>query len=282
MRLFQTTAVALLMSLAIPHAGVAQTLSQQLKKAPNGLEEALRQRVANFYQSLVDKRFRDAEDMMLQESRAIFYEMQKTKYEGFRIEEIKYNDDYSEAEVLVALDYLFVSPRVGRMNQVLPAWGNWKYQDGQWWFYYKKVTSRDSPFGGKWTPGPYPEAGEQFQTRKDMTVEQLTAAVKLSKREFQLSGDAAAEDSVTITNGLGSDVEVDLTVGTVGDTSITLDKRVIKPGQTATMTARCEPEVKGPRSPLTFMFEIKPLGIRYSMKVSYRSMIPVNNIPGKQ
>jgi hypothetical protein len=249
-------------------------LSQQLKKAPPELEQALRSRVAAFYQCFVDQEYRKAESFMVEESKDIFYKMDKPKYEGYRIEKVEFDDKFQEANVFVALDYILVNSRLGRLNVVLPANGNWVWEDNVWKFRYKKVASRPSPFGGEMHPGAYPEAGEAFQRRREVSIEELNSMVKLSKREFLLSGDGPSEDEVEIKNGMPNDIELDLAVGEVGDTVISLDKKVLKSGEVAKLRAKCDPTVKGSRSPLTFLFEVKPSGIRYAMKVTYQSSIP--------
>jgi hypothetical protein len=252
------------------------SLAERLVQAPPDIEAALRKRVSNFYQALVDGNPREAENMMVKESAEIFYKMDKPKYMAYRINGIKYDAKFQEADVLLALDMVIVNPRMGRVNAPVLTSANWVLRDGEWRFRYKQVGERDSPFGVM-KPGPNPEGGDAFQQKKGVNPEDLLKQIKLSKREFTLSTEQPSSDFVVIENGMPGDIELDLALTEVGDTKFSLDKTKLKQGESAKLTVRCDPQSTGARNPLAFNFEVKPLGIRYQMQVEFT--VPASAAP---
>src|ERR1044071_5965016 len=79
----------------------AQAPADLFHKAPPAVDEALRARIAKFYQLHVDSKFRQAEALVAEDSKDFFYSANKPKYLGFEIKQIIYSDDFTKARAVV-------------------------------------------------------------------------------------------------------------------------------------------------------------------------------------
>src|ERR1700691_5106919 len=73
--------------------------AQQPAPAAAEAEAALRARVEQFYQLQVDKKFRQAEALVAEESKDDYYNRSKPDIKGFSIQEIQLLDDNTRARV---------------------------------------------------------------------------------------------------------------------------------------------------------------------------------------
>src|ERR1044071_4289257 len=79
----------------------AQAPADLFQKAPPAVDQALRERIARFYQLHVDSKFRQAESLVAEDSKDFFYSANKPKYLGFEIKQIIYSDDFTKARAVV-------------------------------------------------------------------------------------------------------------------------------------------------------------------------------------
>ena len=71
---------------------VAQTKPTDVfEKAPPQIDDALRENVAKFFKAHVDGKFRQAEEVIAEDSKDFFYNMEKQRYFSFEIVRINYS-----------------------------------------------------------------------------------------------------------------------------------------------------------------------------------------------
>src|SRR5713101_6098636 len=87
-------------------AGVCfgQNPADLFSKAPPDVEDALRARITEFYQDHVEGKFRQAEQLVADDTKELFYTANKPKYLGFQIVRIEYSDNFTQAKATVACE----------------------------------------------------------------------------------------------------------------------------------------------------------------------------------
>src|ERR1700724_3603210 len=78
---------------------LAQRPADLFSKAPPEVDEALRARVAKFYQAHVDGKPRRAEELVAEDTKDYFYTARKPQYLSFQIIKIDYTDTFTKATV---------------------------------------------------------------------------------------------------------------------------------------------------------------------------------------
>lgn len=98
---------------------------------PPEVEEALRSRIAQFYNLFEKSKFREAEQFVAEESRDIYYAVQKGRIFGFRIGKINFGPDFKTAKVVMILKAHVPFANSGPVD--VPLATQWA-QTGENWF----------------------------------------------------------------------------------------------------------------------------------------------------
>src|SRR5260370_24279308 len=69
-------------------------------KAPPDVDEALRARITGFYQAHVDKKFRQADQFVAEDTKDFYYESNKPAYLSFNIGKITYSENFTKAKAI--------------------------------------------------------------------------------------------------------------------------------------------------------------------------------------
>jgi hypothetical protein len=146
--------------LVVPLA-FAQTPSD-LNKPPDAVDKALRERIAGFYQLLVDGKFRQAEALVADDTKDFFYDMSKPKYLSFEIGEIVYSDQFTRAKAIVLCEQNIPLPGFAGKPLKFPQPSLWKLVDGVWYWYVDQIALRQTPFGVM-NPSPPASSGAMSQ-----------------------------------------------------------------------------------------------------------------------
>jgi hypothetical protein len=197
-------------------APVPQGLSEPgnaevFEKAPPGVEEALRERLALFYQCQVDGTFRKGEQYVAEESKDRYYNGRHQKYFGYEVIKIKFSDDFSSAQVTVLanVDLHFQGVVV---RAPMPFTANWKLENGVWCWYVpipKPGEIQHTPFGDVRTPDPkdvkaeepgdITEIGKRFADPA-RALARFQSSPQLSKAIAFLTLDGKYRDEIYFTN----------------------------------------------------------------------------------
>lgn len=139
-------AAALLLALGAA-AGMAQS-KDPFRAAPPELEEALKARVSQFYDFFKMAKFRQAEELVVEEAKEHFYGAKKSRIFGYEIRTVTFSEDLKEAHVLVTC--LTPVPGLGSKPLAVPLPSTWKSIDGEWFLYFQTRqpgVEHDSPAG---------------------------------------------------------------------------------------------------------------------------------------
>lgn len=131
------------------------------REAPPEVEEALRARIQKFYEYFQQGKFRQAEQLVLEESRDHFYNAKKSRIFGFEIRNIKFSGDLTEASVLVSC--MTLVPGLGSKPFPVPLPSAWKALDGEWYLFFQtrpEGEAYNSPAGKMHFDRNAPRAGE--------------------------------------------------------------------------------------------------------------------------
>src|SRR5271157_484849 len=134
----------------------AQNAGDLFNKPPADVDQALRGRIAEFYDLHVKGEFRKAEALVADDTKDIYYSSNKTKYVSFEIGRIDYSDNFTRAKATVLCEQYIMLPGFMGKPMKVPIPSNWKQVDGAWYWYVDPESLRVTPFG-KMTPGAAPE-----------------------------------------------------------------------------------------------------------------------------
>lgn len=204
---------------------------------PDDVDRSLRARITEFYQDLVDSKFRQAEALVAEETRDFYYASNKPKLVGFEITKIDYTERFTRAKVLTNCEQYLPQPEFASKPIKIATPSYWKLVDGQWYWYIDPEAARQTPFGkininpssaapGS-TPPVIPRAADVLRNLKKQ-VSADKAAVSLK---------AGESDQVTISNNAPGTVSISLH-GNVPGVDVKLDRMNMKTGEKATLTFR--------------------------------------------
>jgi hypothetical protein len=133
--------------------GFAQSPPSASEKVPPEIESALRARVSQFYQYEVAGKFRQAEELVAEDSKDFFVGATKPTYTSFEIKSIRYTDGFTKATVNIKVERMVAVPGfLGKpVAMVMPS--RWKLEKEQWCWYVDPNDLRTSPFGDTPLPG---------------------------------------------------------------------------------------------------------------------------------
>jgi len=189
----------------LPLAALAQT-------PPPEVDQALRARVTEFLQYHVEGNFRKAYDLVAEDTKDYYFGAQKTKYNSFKIDEIRYSDDPTKAAVKITAEY-----NLSIQAHVLPVTNSaildWQLENGKWCWHYDPKAIADTPMGfSDWNAG---KASSSQGAAPKLTDEALSQRAHdilnqsgVDKSEVMLASDKASSDTVVFHNGFPGSVRV--------------------------------------------------------------------------
>ena len=229
----------------------AQLNSDLLEKAPPDVEDALRARITQFYQLHVDGKFRQAEQLVAEDTKDFFYNAAKPNYLKFSIGKIQYSDNFTKALATVLCNMIIPAP--GFMNKPfdVPTPSRWKLENGQWCWYIDKEMLLQTPFGKRTAPtGEAAPAGKdggmpaQLPTAQDLP--NLLNRVQADKTAVRLDPEKASSDQVVIENRLPGVVKLVLKAPEVAGLEARLERQELKSGEKSALTFSYKPGQKAP------------------------------------
>ncbi len=194
---------------------IAATAWAQQPSQP--VTEALRDRVQQYYQMMVDKKYRQAEAMVAEQSREDYYNGKKPDLRGFDIMNLDLQTP-TTAKVTIRAKVVVLMPGAGGQLFDMPTPTYWILENGAWCWYIPEEVKAATPFGqmknGANAAGGMDMKGAAPGGIDNPNVGSLVDQISIDKRSVTLTA-KAPEQSVTITNGLP------------GPLDLTLDGRVL-------------------------------------------------------
>jgi hypothetical protein len=239
------------------------------EKAPPQVDNALRERVSKFFQAHVDGKFRLAEEVVAEDSKDFFYNMEKQRYLGFEIVRINYSENFTKATVVTAVEVEWRSPRIGVMRVKPPMTSLWRQDNGVWYWYVVPQKDWETPWG-KMKPGPdTPEQKRMMAMFKGVDVAEVTRQVAIDKESMLLSGYQPSNGEAVIRNSMPGEITLRLEAPPIQGLDVKLDKTTLKSGEEARLTVRYDPPTKDPKPASEIVVHVDPTGQVFRVKLTF-------------
>lgn len=219
--------------------------------APPEVHKALRERVEKFYQTQVDGKFRQAEQYVADDTKDLYYTIQKPKYLKYEIGDITYTHNFTRANVTVNVDREVGTPTIGKMVMSIPQETAWKLEKGEWFWYVDPNRVR-TPFGSvNVTQGSAGGEGTPAQRGlpKGPAIEDVWKQITADKTSFRFPYKAATE-KVTITSKLPGVVTLKVQSIDIAGLDVKLDRDQLARGETAHVILQYTPQRYMPKEAL--------------------------------
>jgi hypothetical protein len=219
----------------------ASALFAHAQSSPEAVdaERALRQRVEEFYKLQQDKKFRQAEDYVAEESKDDYYNARKQVVNDFHVEKIVLTDDNTKANVTVKTKVVVLFAGVQEFDMRNET--TWKIDNGKWCWYLDPATKNLTPFGRMETfdNAGVPDIKGLDKTGEAPDLNEILKKISIDRTVVAFTGNALSQ-SVTITNGtLGPlTLALDPHVAKIAGLNTEIDKLNLDGGQKATVTLK--------------------------------------------
>jgi hypothetical protein len=230
----------MLVRVLIPFLAVAAWAQEQPAPPPSDAETALRARVEQFYQFQVDKKYRQAEAIVAEDTKDDYYNGRKPDIKGFTIGSVEMDKDNTKAKVVMKVKSLILIPGAGAQVMEMSPPTYWKIENGQWCWYIPAELRSATPFGSMRTGDnaarELDRKGQAPGGIEHPDVGALQGRITIDKTLVELSADAP-DSVVTITNGLpgGVDLRLDPHAETIKGLGVKVDKIHLEQGEKTTV-----------------------------------------------
>ncbi len=232
---------------------------------PVDVDAALRGRIQDFYQLQVDRKFRQAEQLVAGDTKDFYYESRKPDIRAFNIVKIEYARDFQSAKVTLSSRMEIMIP--GAVPKILdvPFTSYWKIDDGKWCWYVDQSKLLETPFGqvsGK-TDGSKEDVSKLTQR---ISAAALMDGVHADPKRVQLDPADPQPRTVTLKNTLPGPVTVQVLTN-----SPALKIAVAKPelGAEESTQLTIAPVAGASDRPTEVLLKIGPLGQTIQIGLDY-------------
>ena len=207
--------------------------AQQPSPEAAAAEAALRARVEQFYKLQVDKKFRQADAFVAEDTKDIYFGAKKPELVAVSIMKVEMLEGNTKARVTIKSKSMMTMIGVGRMPIEIPAVTLWKIENGQWMWYLDPQAPFQTPFGGVQPPGEIkPGATPDFSAMmKSMpaTPAALLDQVQLDQNSLVLTAEQPVA-TASITNNMPGFVEVTIEQPKNSGVAVEIDHARIESG----------------------------------------------------
>ena len=203
-------------------------------KPPAKVDAALRARVQAFFELHVKGQFRQAEELVAQDTKDFFYKGNKPKYLSFEISRIDYSANFTKAKVTVVCEQYNMMPGFADRPMKVPTPSTWKLEHGKWYWYVDQDALLNTPWG-RMKPGESTGKGAALPSLASIptSADFLYKLIRLDKTAVQLRAGESAE--VTIASSAPGPVELSVPAALPG-IEAKLDKGTLPGGGKAILT----------------------------------------------
>jgi hypothetical protein len=262
-------------------AALGQGPSELFDKAPPPIDEALRARVAKFYQAYMDGKFRDAYLLVADDSQDAFLQADKDKYQGCQTVKIAYSDIFTKATVIESCKGYWKWHGQNTLT-TFPLTTTWKIEKEQWCWYYVKPKFVPSPFSPTGFV-PVPDDVDQknvsiLPSDLNTAAQGILAKVKVDKQIVHLRSDESSQDVVHIRNEMPGSITLSLEPVSVPGLKVTLGKTQLQANEETTVVfdyrldspeiacVDCAKKIAG--TP-TALLHVSPTGQHFPLKIIF-------------
>jgi len=197
-------------------------------------EEELRERVREFYQLQLDKKFRQAEGLVAEDTKDFYYNSAKGNFRAFRLAgvEIIKPGQLAKATVRATVTITMMGGE-GVMPIEMPFSTDWKVENGKWVMFVDLKTPVKTPFGDFRRDVPVSGA-EPGGFPKLPNIGQLAKLVDVDKTSVELTADNPVQ-TVILSNKLPGPVDLSIDSGNIPVADVSISATHIPGGGTATI-----------------------------------------------
>jgi hypothetical protein len=238
--------------------------AQQASPGAVEAEKALRARVEKFYQLQIDKKYRQAEAFVAEDTKDAYVAMGKGDLLAVGIQQVELLADNTRAKVTVKSKSTVMIMGAGRMPFEMPAVTLWKIENGEWVWYIDQDAVRQTPFGEMKPLSSKGDSGKpNFQDlTKPPDLDALRRQVQIDRLSVGLT-DAEPVQVATISNGLPGGIDISLGPERVAGVSVSLEKTHLVNGEKGNVVIRKTSQKGGEGlihvlvSPLNMQFDVR-------------------------
>ncbi|MBI1789078.1 MAG: hypothetical protein HYR60_16225 [Acidobacteria bacterium] len=255
------------LTLLLPLAAAlsAQDPASLFEKAPPHLDQALRERVAAFYQAHVDGKFRLAEALVAEDTKDFYFEAGKPRYLSFAIDRILYSDNFTRAKVVMLCEQRVMMPGFSDTPMKVPTPSTWKLENGKWYWWVDQAKGRETPFGVM-KPGTAAGGGGIPSSGALASLDVIAGKVKADRKGVQLP--PGATEKVVFSSEAPGAVTLSLDAFRAPDLEIALDRNELKPGEHVTLTLHSKLE-KPAAMGLILQVRVQPFNLVIPVQVVF-------------
>ena len=244
---------------------------------PPEVEQALRARVTEFFQLHVDAAFRKAQDMVAEDTKDYYFAAQKVQFKSFHIDDIRFNDDFTKAEVTVTgVRTWQPRPDFPPTLVTTPMPTRWKIENGKWVWYYNPNDEWLTPMGpsdrsaiATPVPAPIPRFDPSQIGNAARAIMQQSS---IDKNVVTLAPDKPSSEQVVFHNGQPGQVKLVLQpLPAIAGFSAVFEKSDLNANENTVLKIHYEPGDKQPAPPaeVDIRFYIVPLNQPFGVKVKF-------------
>lgn len=204
------------------------------EKPPAGVDEALRARVTEYFQDMVDAQFRKAESLVAEESKDAYYNGQKPNFSAFEIAKIEYLDNFTRAMVTTRCQTVMAVAGFAGQPIKVSVLSNWKLEKGQWYYYIDLNAPHPTPFGVM-TRSPEEARPKNMPAVLPTTPDFALGKITADKKVLNLKAGESAE--VKLTNHASGVMGISL-LGSISGVEVKLDRVNLSAGEKALVSLR--------------------------------------------
>jgi hypothetical protein len=262
-RLFLVACVVLSISVCL----ASEKEETTFRGAPPEVMDAVKARVVQFYTYFKEAKFRQAEALVTEESKDLFYNAPKKPLLGFEVATIQFNEQFDEAKVLVNVDTM--SPLMGATPFKLPVGGKWVWVNDNW-FLHMEERKRESPFGemkgGTGAPQGVTAGAFSGQGIKPEALQNMYA-VETRQVRFPGGSDEPVERSVVLHNTGPAKLEIEKQGADLPGLTVDTGEGQVEPGEQREIRFTYDPTVANLTGERDIYFGVLPLMQRFAIKV---------------
>jgi hypothetical protein len=214
------------------------------------------------------------------DSRDLFFEIDKPTYFGFQIVTINYEENFTKAKAVVAVDVDWKHPRIGKLRVKQPVTSTWKLENGQWWWYMVPLTEHQTAFGVM-KPGPDNEKSSPIMDAfKGVSVGDVLKGVQISARELRLKSHEASTAEVKIKNGLPGKVSLKVSTTSLKGLEATLRDTELDSGKETVLVVSHNPVDRLPKPRMTITLNVEqtkqalPINVIFELAPEHEKLAP--------
>jgi hypothetical protein len=255
--------------LLVPAGAFAQIPSPA---APPEVEQALRARVSEFFQDFVDGKYRQAINLVAEDTQDEYFAAAKAEIKSFNIDTVTFSDDFTKADIALTVKQVWKMKAEGFVRDTVvdsPWTTTWKIENGKWVYSHQlKPNGWTTPMGP--SEGFHkPDGTTVIPSKLDdatlaLEAQRILHQSGIDKNEVTLSRDNLSSATITFHNGAPGSVSIGVEGLPKALPGLTakFDKKNLNAEQDAVIEISYDPTAaeQTPPSTLTIALEVAPFG----------------------